>query len=335
MQRVLVILAVIVLVAASLSIGALAANWPFWRRAWQWHAADGGWPDALPGPHAVVRGGGAAPLHFDAARPDLAALAGTARTTMLLRAGAGRADAWLAPGANADDIVDGRGFSALLLAPLFDELGRTHAAILDRPVGAWIEPWRQDVRGALTPRALLAHVQEGVAAPASFTALNPFSARARLASGPDFSSAALAAFGTPASGAEPHPAAAAQLLADVAAAADSDTFAAVLERRLWKDLAAGDAMLVMDRRRGGSAVHCCARARASDWLRLGLRLTATRYDQSRERAHVLATQGRALVLSAAGGVVLWIGEGDPPSGLEMLLSEPVAMAGTATGAALQ
>lgn len=330
MQRVLVILAVIVLVVASLSIGALTANWPFWRRAWQWHAADGGWPAQVPGPHAVVHGGGAAPLDFDAARADLAALAGTARTQLLLRADGGRADAWLAPGAGADDIVDGGGLTALLLVPLFDELARTHAAILDRPVGAWIDAWRQDTRGALTPRELLEHVRDGIARPAAFAPLNPFSAAARLASGPDFSSAALATFSLPVPGAPPpDPAAAAQLLAGIAAAADADSFAAVLERRLWRDLAAGDATLLLDRRRGTGAAHCCARARASDWLRLGLRLAATGHEQSRSGARVLATQGRALALGAGSGAVLWIGTGEPPSGLETLLAQPTAVAGEA------
>src|SRR5688572_17795561 len=98
MQRVVVILAVILLVLASLGVGALTANWPFWRRAWAWHAAGGNWPPDLSGPHVVVRGGGGAPLRFATASPDLAAAAGSARTQLLLRARAGEAEAWFAPG---------------------------------------------------------------------------------------------------------------------------------------------------------------------------------------------------------------------------------------------
>src|SRR5690606_15152997 len=194
MQRVLVILSVIVLVTASLGVGALAANWPFWRRAWAWHAADGGLPPQLPGPHQTVRGGDGVPLRFEVAAADLAVAAARADTQLLLRVRGGVADAWRATGADESVPVDGHGMAAALLAPLFMQLEARHPGLLDRPVGAWIQAWRQDQRGALTPRELLELIAGGIEAPPAAAPLNPFSARARLASGPGFQRAAQLAF---------------------------------------------------------------------------------------------------------------------------------------------
>ena len=54
MQRMLVTATVIALVLVSLGIGAIAAHWPFWHRAWQWQTAAGGWPAQLAGPTFVL-----------------------------------------------------------------------------------------------------------------------------------------------------------------------------------------------------------------------------------------------------------------------------------------
>lgn len=311
MQRVLVILAATVLVAVSLGVGALAANWPFWRRAWAWHAADGGWPQALPGPQALLRGGGGAPLQFDPAAHDLSTAASGARTDMLLRMREGSADAWLAPGFDASLRIDGRGLAVAVLPALFAQLETMHPGLMERPIGAWIDSWRQDQRGALTPGTLLALVAGGIDTPPAPVPLNPFSARAQLAAGPDFHRAALAAYGT--SGAEDRRPAAAQLLASVAAAVEQRPFAAVLQQHLWSGVAAGDATLMLDRRRGEAAAHCCLEASAADWLRLGMHLS-----KSAGSVRVMASDGRALVVGPAGAA-LWVGSGAPPSGLEILL----------------
>lgn len=315
MQRGVLILAVILLVVASLGVGALAANWPFWRRAWQWQTAGGDWPSQLSGPHVLVRGGGGASLRFNAAAADLAATAGQARTQLLLRVRAGAADAWFAPGFNEHTPVDGRGLTPLVLEPLFAQLEKRHPGLLDQPVGAWIAAWVQDQRGALTPRDLFALLDYQALNRTAFAPLNPFEAAAQLASGPDFHRAALAAYGVPALPAPvTRPVAAAQLLASVAAAAQGSTFAQALESQLWSSLAAGDATLLLDRRRGAAAAHCCLSAPAADWLRLGLQLGATG-----SGVRMVPTGGRTLLIAPGSGAVLWVGEGEPPSGLEMLL----------------
>lgn len=314
MQRVLVILSVIVLVTASLGVGALAANWPFWSRAWAWHAADGGWPRALPGLHMVARGGGGMPLRFAPARADLAQRATAANTHLLLRFRAGEADAWLAPGADAAAPIDGRGLTAAVLEPLWVQLETGEPGLLERPVGAWLEQWRQEPRGGLTPRALLDAIAAGIDEPPTNSPLNPFSARARLAAGPGFDRAALLAFGR-----EPgRDAATAQVLAILASQVGGQPFASLLQDLLWSRIAAHDARLPVDRRHGDAAAHCCMLAAAEDWLRLGLHIGDS---VPGNPARVIRTAGRTLV-AGASGAVLWVGEGSEPSGLEMLL-EPI------------
>jgi hypothetical protein len=322
MQRGVVIVAVGLLVTASLGVGVLTAHWPFWRRAWAWHEAGGSWPESLPGPRAIVQGG-AAPLRPEPASGELAATAATAGTQLLLRSRAGHTEAWMAPGFDELTIIDGRGLSVLVLAPLFDALAQRHDGLLDRPVGKWLDAWTQDHRGALTPRELLSRVEKGIATRPQFPALNPFAASAQLASGPDFQQAALAAFNPlAASVPDMQPAAAAQLLAGIAAAVEGAPFVLVLERELWSGTAAQDATLLLDRRRGAAAAHCCLRAAAGDWLRLGLRLAGSP-GTADQPARTWKTPGRALLVSASGpAAVLWIGEGEPPSGLEILLSAP-------------
>src|SRR5690606_23346584 len=107
MQRGVVIVAVVLLVTASLAVGALTAHWPFWRRAWAWHEAAGQWPGELAGPRALVRGG-AAPWELAPATAEVAAAAATAQTQLLLRHRAGVTEAWVRPGASAEEPVDGR-----------------------------------------------------------------------------------------------------------------------------------------------------------------------------------------------------------------------------------
>lgn len=317
MQRVLVILSVIALVTVSLGIGALAANWPFWRRAWAWHVADDGWPRQLAGPRTFVQGGGGMPLQFDAAAPDLQAAASKGRTQLLLRVRGTQADAWLAPGQDADTQVDGRGLAPVVLAALYSQLEKAHPGLLDRPVGALLDAWRQDQRGALTVRQMLALVAGGIDTPPSGSPLNPFSARARLAAGPGMDRAALAVY-------EPvgdvdRRAAAAQLLALMASRLEGRAFAEVLQQQLWSQVAAGEATLLLEGRRGDVAAHCCMQARAADWLRVALHPAAGAEDLSALR--IISTEGRVL-LARADAALLWTGEGPAPSGLETLLAEP-------------
>jgi hypothetical protein len=323
MQRVLVIAAVIVLVVASIGVGALTANWPFWRRAWAWHAADGNWPSALPGPHAIVRGDGGAPLEFANAMDDVRAVAASARTQLLLRVRGGGADAWVASGSSTDEIIDGHGLAPVMLAALFAQLEQQHPGLLDQPAGRWIDAWRQDARGATTPRQLLAQLEGGIGAPYAFAPLNPFSEAAQLAAGPDFHRAGIALYDTREPGStDITQAAAAQVLAGIATAAGNSPFHVVLERELWSTLAASDAILMLDRRRGTAASHCCLQATAADWLRLALRLATHRAAKDAGHTLVMGTGGRVLVAGPGPAALLWVGEGDPPSGLETLLAGP-------------
>lgn len=321
MQRGVVIVAVVLLVTASLAVGALTAHWPFWRRAWAWHEAAGQWPGELAGPRALVRGG-AAPWELAPATAEVAAAAATAQTQLLLRHRAGVTEAWVRPGASAEEPVDGRGLSVLVLPLVFDALERRRPGIIDQPVGAWLDAWKQDQRGAITPRELLARIAGGIGERPRFPALNPFASTAQLASGPDFTQAALAVY-KPAAPAVPEmlPVAAAQLLATVVSVAEGAGFAAVLERELWAATAAHDATLLLDHRRGAAAVHCCFAARAPDWLRLGLTLGAGPQDSAWPRTW--ASSGRLLLVSPDGtSALFWVGEGGAPSGLETLLAPP-------------
>lgn len=317
----MVIAAVILLVTASLAVGALTAHWPFWRRAWVWHEAGSQWPEQLAGPRALVRGG-AMPWELAPATAELATAAAAAQTQLLLRHRNGITEAWVRPGASADAPVDGRGLSVLVLPLVFDALERRRPGLIDQPVGAWLEAWKQDQRGALTPRELLARIAGGIAERPRFPALNPFASTAQLAAGPDFTQAALAVYKPATSGTpEMLPVAAAQLLAAVLATAEGTDLASVLERELWSGTASHDATLLLDHRRGAAAAHCCLVARATDWLRLGLRLGTAAADEDLPRAW--ATSGRALLVSADGASALfWAGDGLPPSGLETLLTTP-------------
>src|SRR5689334_25407460 len=99
MQRVLVTVAVIALVFAALLVGALAAHWPFWQRAWQWQVAPDGWPAQLPGP-ALALQPSASPLPLKLlADARLAARATTDSTDIVMVGDAeGRVSGWFAPG---------------------------------------------------------------------------------------------------------------------------------------------------------------------------------------------------------------------------------------------
>jgi hypothetical protein len=353
MQRALVIMAVFLLVTAALGVGALASHWPFWNRAWQWQQAADGWPESLPGPTQLLHGGaGALALELPPSAA-LAEAAGSASTRILLQADAeGRGGSFFARGANAQTMVDGRGLAAGLLAPLYALLGRAHPGLLDLPLGAHIDAWRAGPRGAITPRQLLWQMSGFPAG--QFRPLNPASARAQLASGPDFERAALhwRLSYPPGSHFEPSPVNA-QLLAVLAARLGAAPYAQVMEQLLWSQLAAGDAVAMLDRPRGEIAAHCCLTAAAADWLRLGLLLANdgrigvrqllppgfvaelaadspvhTGYglgyrlavDAAGGRILILETTGRQLVISPGSRrAVLWVGDGTPPA-LHLLLA---------------
>jgi CubicO group peptidase (beta-lactamase class C family) len=353
MQRMLVMIAVVVLVTVSLGVGSLAAHWPFWQRAWQWHDSSTGWPDSIGGISQILKGG-AEPLQLQfRTEPQLEAMAATGATQALLRAWSdGRVDAWFASGIDAGLVVDWRGMSPVLLAPLYAQFVDEQPDLLDRPAGAWLATWSEDRRGAITPRQFFWQLS-GMPA-GDFEPLNPFNARAQLVAGPDFARAALRwqPEWPPGSHFEESPVNA-QLLALLAARIDGTDFTSVLQQRLWSRIAAGDAVVMMDHRRGDMAAHCCVRTSIGDWLRLALLLAADGRSGARQlwpaglmpklltvspvhagyglgfqlqgqeedrQLLVASTAGRYLVIAPrAAAVLLWVGEGTPPPGLARLL----------------
>ena len=350
MQRLLITLTVIVLVVAALAMGALAAHWPFWHRAWQWHTAVDGWPETLPGPTVRLAGGDAfLPLRVRL-DPRLAARIGTGTRLLMAADHGGQVAAWFAPGSSELSLIDGRGLTGALAAPLLASLGDT--SLLDVPLRGHLPAWQNDARGAITARQLLWQLS-GLSG-ASFAPLNPFSRGAQLASGPDFERAALHTrlVFPPGTHFEEAPANS-QLLALLVEGYTGAGFAAVLEQRLWSRIAAHEALGVLDHRRGRMAGHCCIRAAAVDWLRLGLLLAADGEVRGNrvlpqgavaamsesspvhpgyglgfrlgEAAHgvpflVLETTGRRLAIAPhTGRSVLWVGQGSPPVWLDELL----------------
>jgi CubicO group peptidase (beta-lactamase class C family) len=353
MQRMLVIVAVTVLVTASLGVGSLAAHWPFWQRAWQWHHSGSGWPDELTGAQMQLHGGSAAQLLDVHPAQDLAAAVGSTATRALLRAGPdGRVDAWFAPGVNAESVVDWRGLTPMVLVPLYAQLAAEHAGLLDAPIGAWLPDWSADRRGAITARQLFWQLA-GMPAE-TFTPLNPFSARAQLASGPDFGRAAMRwqPVWPPGSHFEESPVNA-QLLAVLVAHVEDARFADVLQKRLWSRLAADDAIVMLDHRAGDMSAHCCLRATLADWLRLSLLLASdgrvggaaqwppgfaaqmtaaspvhsgfglgfeVRSPRPNQVLLVATSTGRQVMVEPGhSSVLLWVGEGEPPPDLARLL----------------
>lgn len=353
MQRMLVTVAVIALVLASLTVGALAAHWPFWHRAWEWQSAFDQWPAELPGPTQLLQPS-AAPLPLRlAADARLAPRAGDG-TTQLIIVGdtAGWAAYWNAPSVQVHSLIDGRGLSAAVLPILLGaQQQQVPRLVLDEPVRELLGEWRDDERGAITPRQLMWQMSGLAAEP--FRPLNPFSPRAQLASGPDFNRAAMQTrlAWPPGSHFEPSPANA-QLLSRVAGALEGGGYARALQRNLWSRFAEHEAVGMLDHRRGSLAAHCCLRASPLDWVRLGLvvasgglvgneRLLPEGYVAQmtiaspvhpayglgyqlagpQEAPVLLAiTTGRRLAISPrTGRVVLWMGEGVPPGWLDELL----------------
>jgi len=354
MQRMVLILAVIALVTVSLGVGALSAHWPFWQRAWAWRAAPEGWPTTIAGASHVLHGAASAQaldLHDD---PGIAGVAATASTHALLHVHRdGRVEAWFAPGFDLHSPVDGRGLVPVLLLPLFAQLSGEHAGLLDKPVAAWLPQWKEDRRGLITPRQLFWQLS-GLPARA-FNPLNPFSARAQLASGPDFGRA-VARWQPdypPATHFEESPVNA-QLLALVVTGIDRAPLRDIVQKRLWSRVAGDDALAMLDHRRGEMAAHCCFTASLADWLRLGLLLAADGRSasggaalwepgflselvtaspvhpdyglgfhlQSGPQGPLLtaASAGRQLwIAPQTGAALLWVGEGAPPPGLSQLL----------------
>ena len=141
MRRLLVTFCLVWLVLASLAVGVLAADWPFWQRAWHWHAAPSGYPDHVPGSWlGLGRGAGSALPEAEPASPEGAALlqlaAKYATQALLVTRGDTTLAQYYGVGVNADTLLQGRGLTELILAPLYGVARLTGRDLLDKPLAA-------------------------------------------------------------------------------------------------------------------------------------------------------------------------------------------------------
>ena len=157
MQRALIVIAMLALVAAAISAGTLAAHWPFWQRAWGWYSAPGGWPEQLPGPTRTLQPAAMPAMLAVSVDPALATLVRGSGTTLLLVAdAAGNTRAYFTADMNERTPVDGRGLSSALQVVLYGALiQQGRARLLDEPLGNLLAQWKADPRGAITPRQVL------------------------------------------------------------------------------------------------------------------------------------------------------------------------------------
>lgn len=277
MRPLLIVLTLCLLVVVSLAIGVFAADWPFWQRAWRWHAAAPAPPSRVPGAYDTLRASaGPRELALDVDAAVTAAVSELLDDDVTAALLVARDDRVLfeyyANGFDVDSRFDGRELSSLPLVALYGaaELRRLGPA-LDEGIGATLAKWHDDPRGQITPRQLLQGLS-GLALPAG-SPLNPFGTRARLLSGPNFERAAteVPAAWPPGSHFAANPADA-QLAATVLAQAAGRPAATLLREWLVEPLGFGATRVLLDRRRGAMAAHCCVEARARDWLQLGLLL---------------------------------------------------------------
>jgi CubicO group peptidase (beta-lactamase class C family) len=290
MRRVLTILTAIVLSLASLAVGLLTADLPFWRRALQLPLAQ----DEIYLPVATLGGDAASePWHPATDAPASEALELAAR-----RARDAGSRALLVM--RGDDLVLSRYFgvddgTTLMPAGVIARpvaamaaglaLAGGHIESADVPVSRYLAEWDDEPRGRITLRQLLEEtsgLEEG-GDTARLLRRSPWAEPGglprfatdkgvRMLLGNDFVRSALrfrlrhepGGF----HGASP---ANAQLAAVIVERATGAPYEKFLDERLWRPAGAGHAELSLDRRAGMPAAHCCWRATAPDMLRvLGL-----------------------------------------------------------------
>ncbi len=187
---------------------------------------------------------------------------------------------------------------------------------LDDPVGRHLPEWREDPRGQIPIRRLLA-MESGLAFPPQPPGPpSPASPTLRIMFAPDIRAVAL---GVP-QDAPPGTRFAysnydSQLAGEaLAAAVAPERFADFLSRRIWKPLDAADASLFLDREGGSPHYFCCLQARAMDWVRVG-ELIRTR-GRVRGRQLVPAAHVEAMTAPASTnpnfGLQLWRGSPHAP-----------------------
>ncbi|MEN9704423.1 MAG: hypothetical protein RLZZ393_302 [Pseudomonadota bacterium] len=327
MRRALVILVLIGLVAVSAIVAVVAADWPFWQRAWRWHAAPAAGPEHIPGAwHWIGAGSGtpwASPDQAGTEAVSIDALVRQVPTRALVASRHGRLVAEVyGEDSSADQLLQGGALSGAILAPLYGVARAGGLDLLDQPLRRLSPALGEDPRGEITPRQLLWQVS-GLGAP-SWRPLDPFNPRSRLFAGPDFDRAArgFPVHWPPGSHFETSPANL-QLAAGALVSVGGISLAQWLETGLWGPIGAGRARVALDRLGGGMAAHCCMAATARDWLRLaqlygsdgivaGRRLWPAGF-VSREIARVTAVHpayglGVEIETLGDGSLLLWSGD---------------------------
>jgi len=291
MRRLLTILTATVLLVMSLAIGTVAADLPFWRRAVQLPLP----PDTFYLPVAVI-GEAAPPVpaaaaiaipRLDVDRALLEATVERARAAgvrVLLAARGGRVVLARYLGADDEHTLLPAGLIARPLVAM--AVGRAIAGgeieSLDTPVARYLPEWEDEPRGHITVRQLLEDTS-GLETGGDFQrvlrrspwehpgALPAFATGkgVRMLLGNDFAYTALRFQLEHEPGGFHHESPAnAQLAALIVERATTVPYERYVDKTLWQPLGAGRAELMMDRRAGMPAAHCCWRATAPDILRV-------------------------------------------------------------------
>ena len=299
MRRVLTFLTAIVLLVASLAIGALAADLPFWRRALQLPLpADALYlPVASIGVPSEGHGRGVAdlavPMPAFTPPPELEQVIARARDSgsralLVMHGGATVLSRYF--GADDADTLLPAGLIARPVTAMAVGIALADRSIesLDVPVSGWLPEWSDEPRGQITLRQLLEDTSglEAGGAPPRLLRQSPWDDARRLPAfatargvrmllGNDFATTALRfeLEHEPGGFYNASPANA-QLAALIVERATKQPFEQYVEARLWRALSGGPAELALDRRAGMPAAHCCWRATAPDMLGV-LHLLAT------------------------------------------------------------
>ena len=295
MRRVITILTAVVLVVASLAVGTLAADLPFWRRAFDLPLASG--ENYRPTLEIGVPPAGAVDAaHTESSATDSASIEAAALSAAVDGARIAGADALLV--ARHGDLLgeryfkDRAGWAALrpadfLARPLASiavglALADGHLKSLDEPVSKYLPEWDDDLRGHITLRQLLTETSglaTGVDA-AQVLGSHPFadwsrlpefatSRGVRLLLGNDFESTALdfELRHEPGGFFNVSPVNT-QLAAVIVERVAGMPYEQFLERQLLVPTHMF-MQLQMDRRSGMPAAHCCLRAVSRDVLEIG------------------------------------------------------------------
>ncbi|MEZ5498354.1 MAG: serine hydrolase [Steroidobacteraceae bacterium] len=296
-RRLLIILAAVLLVGGSTVVAAVIAQWPYVSRLWRVSASNESWSDVVQTPRFALRA---------RARLPLSRLAGT---ESFAAEGMRRAADWASQhgafallvaqgetvlfeqywqGKDATSLLGGGGLSRSLVAMLYGIAVAEGRLQLTDEIGQYLDEWRGDARRHITVQQLLENtsgledappalggdnIRVGLRSRLEFFVAELADKNARLKLGNNFAAAALLyklqhepGLRFALSDAN------AQLAAVVLERAMGQGYAELLAERIWQPMGAANALMYMDRPSGMPAAYCCLRARAEDFLRLGILL---------------------------------------------------------------